>query len=106
MSDTKERNLDDDQAQARLPHLMRIDEVAEHLGVSVRHVRRLVQERRIPFLKWGHFVMFDDAEIASWLEQFRYPPEVTGIEGSRGGARLGVGGLDWPGQSRPAGGRP
>ncbi len=24
--------------------------------------------------------MFDDAEIASWLEQFRYPPEVTAIE--------------------------
>ncbi len=54
MSDTKDRNLDDDdQAQARLPHLMRIDEVAEHLGVSVRHVRRLVQERRIPFLNWA-----------------------------------------------------
>ncbi|HEV2069013.1 MAG TPA: helix-turn-helix domain-containing protein [Acidimicrobiales bacterium] len=54
MSDTKDRNLDDDQAQARLPHLMRIDEVAEHLGVSVRHVRRLVQERRIP-LEVGPF---------------------------------------------------
>jgi excisionase family DNA binding protein len=75
MADTKDRSRDDDQVQARLPNLMRIDEVAEHLGVSVRHVRRLVQERRIPFLKWGHFVMFDDAEIAVWLEQFRIPAE-------------------------------
>lgn len=32
---------------------MSIEEVAEHLGVTVRHVRRLVAERRIPFLKWG-----------------------------------------------------
>ncbi len=73
MSDTKDRNLDDDQAQARLPDLMRIEAVAEHLGVSVRHVRRLVQERRIPHLKWGHFVLFDPAELAPWLEQFRRP---------------------------------
>lgn len=106
MSDTKDRSLDDDQAQARLPQLMRIDEVAEHLGVSVRHVRRLVQERRIPFLKWGHFVMFDQGEIASWLEQFRFPPEVTGVGCSSGGSKPWRAGESWPGQSRPAGGRP
>lgn len=59
--------------EAGLPHLIRIEAVAEHLGVSVRHVRRLVQERRIPYLKWGHFVMFNPAELAPWLEQFRRP---------------------------------
>jgi hypothetical protein len=32
-----------------------------------------VQERRIPHLKWGHFVLFDPAELAPWLEQFRRP---------------------------------
>ncbi len=74
MAETQDRSLDDE-VPARLPKLMRIDEVAEHLGVGVRHMRRLVQERRIPFLKWGHFVMFDDAEIAAWLEQFRIPAE-------------------------------
>ncbi len=58
-----------------LPHLLRIDELARRLGVSERHLRRLVQERRIPSLKVGHFVFFDEGEIASWLEQCRRPAE-------------------------------
>ena len=29
--------------------LMDISELAEYLGVSVRHIRRLVAERRIPY---------------------------------------------------------
>lgn len=32
----------------RLPRLMSIEELAEHLGVTERHVRRLVAERRCP----------------------------------------------------------
>ena len=54
-----------------LPHLLDIEAVAEHLGVSVRHVRRLVAERRIPFMKWGHLLRFDPAAIAEWLEEAR-----------------------------------
>ena len=50
-----------------IPVLMTIEEVARHLGVTVRHVRRLVAERRIPFVKWGHLLRFDPGEIASWL---------------------------------------
>ncbi len=59
----------------RLPHLLRIDELARRLGISERHLRRLVQERRIPSLKVGHFVFFDEGEIAGWLEQCRRPAE-------------------------------
>ena len=54
-----------------LPNLMSIEEVAEHLGVTVRHIRRLVAERRIPFLKWGHLLRFDPNELNVWLEQQR-----------------------------------
>jgi hypothetical protein len=39
----------------------------------VRHVRRLVAERRIPYLKWGHLVRFDPVEIAAWLDAARQP---------------------------------
>jgi len=37
--------------------------VANRLGVGVRHVRRLVQEGRIPFVKWGHPLRFDPLDI-------------------------------------------
>ena len=49
--------------------LMTIAEVAELLGVTVRHVRRLVAERRIPFVKWGHLLRFDPDEIEAWTAQ-------------------------------------
>jgi excisionase family DNA binding protein len=61
-------------SEERLPRLLDIEGVAEHLGVSERHVRRLVAERRIPFVKWGHLLRFDPAEIASWLDSVRVPP--------------------------------
>lgn len=38
------------------------------LNDSVRHLRRLVNERRIPYVKVGHFVRFDPEQIRLWLE--------------------------------------
>ena len=57
-----------------LTRLLNISEVAEVLGVDVRHVRRLVHERRIPFLKWGHLLRFDPNEIAAWIDGCRQHP--------------------------------
>ena len=62
-----------------LAHLLTITEVAEHLNVTVRHVRRLVADRRIPYLKWGHLLRFDPAELRAWLDAAR----MSGREGSR-----------------------
>ena len=47
--------------------------VAERLGVPIRHVRRLVAERRIPFIKWGSRLHFDPVEIDAWIEGHRQP---------------------------------
>jgi excisionase family DNA binding protein len=58
----------------RLPRLLDIAGVAEHLAVSERHVRRLVTERRIPYVKWGHLLRFDPDEIADWLDTGRRRP--------------------------------
>lgn len=46
-----------------------IPAMAERLGTSVRHVRRLVDERKIPFTKVGRLVRFDPVKIEKWLEQ-------------------------------------
>lgn len=55
--------------------LLTVDDVAERLGVSVRHVRRLVFERRIPYLKWGRLLRFDVHDIDVWLAESRIPVE-------------------------------
>lgn len=34
-----------------LPRLLSIGQLAERLGTTPRHVRRLVAERRVPFVK-------------------------------------------------------
>ena len=55
------------------PVLIPIDEVARRLGVEVRHVRRLVYEERIPYIKWGLNLHFDLDEIDAWIDQHRRP---------------------------------
>jgi excisionase family DNA binding protein len=60
--------------EAELPRLLNIDDVAEYLGVTPRHIRRLVAERRIPYLKVGRFVRFDPAAVAAWLDKSRREP--------------------------------
>lgn len=60
--------------ERRLPLLLDIAGVAEYLAVSERHVRRLMAERRIPYVKWGHLLRFDPDEIAEWLDGGRRRP--------------------------------
>jgi excisionase family DNA binding protein len=60
------------------PPLLDITGVAERLGVTVRHVRRLVAERRIPFIKWGGLLRFDPLEVDAWLDRHR----VAGLDAS------------------------
>ncbi len=54
--------------------LVDIGWVAARLGVTVRHVRRLVAEARIPLIKWGHLLRFDPDEIETWIDTARKPP--------------------------------
>ncbi len=51
--------------------LLDIAEVAERLSVTPRFIRRLVNERRIPYCKLGKFVRFDAAEVAEWVANTR-----------------------------------
>ncbi len=56
------------------PALLNLPALAERLAVNERHVRRLVAERRIPFIKWGHLLRFDPDEVDEWLDAQRVPP--------------------------------
>jgi excisionase family DNA binding protein len=60
--------------------LMDIEDVARRLKVRVRYVRRLVAERRIPYVKFGHLLRFEPADIDDWIARARIedglrPPE-------------------------------
>jgi excisionase family DNA binding protein len=59
----------------QLPNLLTIPALADLLGVKERHVRRLVAERRVPIVKWGHLVRFDPDEIAAWIDSHRRSAE-------------------------------
>ena len=54
--------------------LLDIPGLARYIHSSVRHVRRLVAERRVPHYKVGHFVRFDPDEIDQWLLRHRRGP--------------------------------
>jgi excisionase family DNA binding protein len=68
------RTSSDATNQPEVATLLSIEEVATRLGVGVRHIRRLVHERRIPFIKWGHLLRFDPVEITRWIDESRVPP--------------------------------
>jgi len=46
-----------------------IEGLAAWLGISVRHVRRLVADKRVPFLKVGNLIRFDPVDIGLWINR-------------------------------------
>ena len=70
-----------------VPNLLTMDQLADRLGITRRHVRRLVTERRVPFLRVGRFIRFDPAEIIAWLDRARVTASrpLWGSWRSRGG---------------------
>lgn len=85
-----------------VPPLMDIPALALRLSVPERHIRRLVAEHRIPFLKWGHLVRFDPRQVEEWLAAAQVPARhipalKVGRPGRRGGAGRPVGLTNAPG---------
>ena len=59
-----------------IPQLVTINQLAECLGITARHVPRLVAEKRVPYLKVGKLVRFNPDEIVQWLASRRDGLEV------------------------------
>ena len=51
--------------------LLTIKEVAEFLKISIPTVRRLQQERRLPFIKVGGSVRFTKSDVLDYLKKKR-----------------------------------
>lgn len=54
-----------------LSPMIDVGQAAARLGVSVRYVRRLVAEQRLPYVKVGKFVRFDIVDLESWIDDRR-----------------------------------
>ena len=55
--------------------LLDVPSAAERLGCSPRYIRRLVMERRIPFVKLGGSkVRFSALELEQWIDTQRVEP--------------------------------
>jgi len=50
-----------------------VNETAEYLGTTERHVRELIYKRQIPYIKIGRLVRFDRGELQQWLDANRVP---------------------------------
>ena len=75
VSPPQKGSIQREQVTAQRPRFLDVEELAGWLGIEVVFVRRLVAERRIPFVKIGRFVRFDPEEIAAWIDGQRVPTE-------------------------------
>lgn len=53
--------------------LLTVEQVADFLNITDHFVRRLIRERRIPFLKVGRLVRFRRADIEAYLAECSVP---------------------------------
>jgi excisionase family DNA binding protein len=64
------------------------EEVAERLNISLRFIRRLCHERRVPYTKVGKFVRFDAEELEAWIMTHRVGPEADPCSAGEAGEDL------------------
>lgn len=66
------------QRQVARRRLVDVQAAADYLNTSPRHIRRLVEEKRIPYLKLGPGrntrLRFDLIALDDWLDQFAIEP--------------------------------
>jgi excisionase family DNA binding protein len=51
-----------------------IPEVAERLGTSQRFARRLIEERRIEFKRFGRHVRIAESDLFAYIDSCTVPP--------------------------------
>jgi excisionase family DNA binding protein len=55
------------------PQLLTIEQAAEYLGTGQRFVRRLISERRIPYVKLGKHVRLERCALDAFVAAGRVP---------------------------------
>ncbi|MEV7275038.1 helix-turn-helix domain-containing protein [Streptomyces bacillaris] len=60
-----------------MERLLTVQQAAEALGTGVRFARRLIEERRITFVKVGRHVRIPETALASFITEHTVEPIVT-----------------------------
>ncbi|HWD02748.1 MAG TPA: excisionase family DNA-binding protein [Amycolatopsis sp.] len=63
-----------DSTTSRREQYLKVEEVAEMLGTSVRFPRRLIEERRIEFVKVGRHVRIAESVVTAYIESCTVRP--------------------------------
>ncbi|MFD6421360.1 MULTISPECIES: helix-turn-helix domain-containing protein [unclassified Streptomyces] len=53
--------------------LLTVEQAADRLGTGVRFIRRLIQERRIRYVKLGKPVRIPESALAAYIEERTVP---------------------------------
>ncbi|MEU1365718.1 excisionase family DNA-binding protein [Streptomyces sp. NPDC005803] len=64
-------------------HLLTVEQVADRLGTTVRFPRRLIEERRITFVKVGRHVRIPETAVAAFVMANTVEPVTTRRAGLR-----------------------
>lgn len=52
-----------------LPKLLSIPEFADQSGLTIRQIRSLIFQRKIPYIKLNRLVRFREADLLRWLDE-------------------------------------
>lgn len=68
------RNQKPDSKSLIKPRLVTIHEAAVYTGLAVDTLYKMVNQRRIPFVKVGRLVKFDIGMLDDWIQQHTIMP--------------------------------
>lgn len=57
-----------------MQRLMSVREAAAYTGLSPHTIYAMVSQRRIPYVKMGRSVKFDEAMLQAWIKQHTVMP--------------------------------
>lgn len=63
--------------------LFSVSEVADFLGIKKTTVYKYVMKQRIPYVKIGARLLFDQARIEAWVKEQSQEPKAQGSEEGR-----------------------
>lgn len=59
--------------------LLTVNEVSAYTGLAPDTIYTMVSQRRIPFVKVGRLVKFDQAMLEAWIKQHTVMPMLTKV---------------------------